>query len=172
MFTGNRSSVLRFGVLILALLLFGIAKANQGVAADIDENSEQQESLDVQYARAHLRLDKIDLDRFMEEHRRGPDVLPKAAGEELRRHVAVDEEQLKQALKGPDGDLHQIYVRSAKIALELAEADLKRKQKAHDQFPSRIQAMEVKRAEAVLDVIKLHVKITNAKESSRSRFSS
>jgi hypothetical protein len=71
-------------------------------------------------------------------------------------------------LKGGEGDLHQIYVRSAEIALELAEADLQRKQKAYQALPDKTQVAEVKRAEAVLEVVRLQVEITKEKESALS----
>jgi hypothetical protein len=86
----------------------------------------------------------------------------------VRKHVAIDEEQLRVALQGADGLVHQVYIRSAKVAVELAEADLQRKQAAYQTLASKFTSLEVDRAAAVLEVAKLHLEITEKKEASLS----
>lgn len=163
-------TVIRIGLLIFSFLAGSLMTTTFGdkpTFVSTDEAAEQ-ESLEVRYSRAHVRLAKMDLRRFLAVRARNPDALPREAGEDLQKHLAIDEEQLKQTLKGPDADLHQIYVRSAEIAVELAKRDLARNQEAYQQLPNRHQAFEVERAEAVLDVAKLHLEITKSKESSLS----
>ena len=155
--------------LIFAAVAFSVpaALADEPVASPSDQ-TEEQESLDVRYARAHLRLANLDLLRFLEVQKEHSDALPIEAGADLKRHVAIDEEQLKQALKGPDGDLHEIYMRSAKLAVELAKRDLQRKQKAFEEFPTDEQAFAVKRAATVVELTQLQLQITLSKRSAMS----
>lgn len=166
MFTLGQKSILRTAVFMIGIFAaLPIAKAvDPPVAGDVSK----KESMDVRYARAHLKLAQLDLRRVMEEHKRVPDLLPVTVIENLKRHVAIDETQLEQALKAPDGNLHEIYLRSAKVAVELAEADLKRKQKSYEQSPSTRSSLDVERAVAVVEVAKLHLEITEAKQSSLS----
>jgi hypothetical protein len=72
-------SISRFA-LILGSLLCGFASADEPAAVQ-DNDSKQQNSLEVRYARAHLRLAKFDLYRFLEEHQRHPELLPVSGAE-------------------------------------------------------------------------------------------
>ena len=155
--------------LILAAVALSVpATMADEPAASPSDQTEEQESLDVRYARAHLRLANLDLLRFLEVQKEHPGALPIEASADLKRHVAIDEEQLKQALKGPDADLHEIYMRSAKLAVELAKRDLQRKREAFEEFPNDEQAFAVKRAETVVELAQLQLQITLSKRSAMS----
>jgi hypothetical protein len=153
---------------ILGSLTLASANADQPTSAKVGDGSQEQESVNVRYARAHLTVAKLDLRRAMEVDKQMPNLLPISAMESLKRHVAIDKEQLKQALESPDGNFHDIYIRSAKNAVALAEADLKRKQEVRDKMPGRVTEYDAERAKAVLEIAKLHLEITNGKESSLS----
>lgn len=155
-------------VATIALLSIQAVAQNPTSPSDRPEQLTEGESLDVRFARAHLRLAKIDLYRFLEQHQQNPNLLSNVVGEELQRHVAIDSEQLRQALLGDEGDLHQIYMRSADVAVELAKRDLQRKQRAYEQFPSETQEWAAKRAEAALEVMKLQAEMTRSKKSAYS----
>ncbi len=156
----------RLSVAIVFLVsLFSLASAEQPTPAQVEDQSTEQESLDVRYARALLKLAKLDLNRFLAAQRRFPNLLPIEAGADLERHVAINEEQLKQAIKGSDGDTHQIYIRSALNAVENAEKDLKRKREVYKQFPTKTQAFAVQRAEAALELAELRLEITRTKQA-------
>lgn len=135
---------------------------------DLTERSSDLESIDVRYARAHLELAKVDLRRAHAIAAEFPTVDFARELENLKRHVDVDEEQLTQAKRFPDGNLHQIHIRGAEVAVELAESDLQRKQKAHEILPTHWSAIDVERAAAVAKVAKLNLERTRAQEASLS----
>ena len=134
----------------------------------LTERSSDSESIDVRYARAHLELAKLDLRRAQAIADEFPTVDFSRSLEGLKRHVDVDEEQLTQAKKFPDSDLHQIHIRSAEVAVELAESDLQRKRKAHKILPTLWSAIDAERAAAVAEVAKLNLERTRAQEASLS----
>lgn len=135
---------------------------------DLTERSSDLESIDVRYARAHLELAKVDLRRAHAIAAEFPTVDFARELENLKRHVDVDEEQLTQAKRFPDGNLHQIHIRGAEVAVELAESDLQRKRKAHEILPTHWSAIDVERAAAVAKVAKLNLERTRDQEASLS----
>jgi hypothetical protein len=154
---------------ILAVSALSLASADQPqVTGNGSPASREQESLEVRYARAHAKIANLDYLRFLKARENFPESLPLAAGADLKRHVAIDEEQLKQAMKGPDADIHEIYIRSAKLGVELAKRDLQRKRKASQQFPGELQALAVQRAEAVAELAQLHLEVTLKKKAAIS----
>lgn len=154
-------------IMILGSLTLASANADQPTTAKVGDRSQEQESLNVRYARAHLALAKLDLRRAMEMDNQIPNFYPISAMESLRRHVAIDQEQLKQAKQAPNGNFHDIFVRSAEASLKMAKADLRRKQKAREKMPDATSIYEEKRAEAIVEIAKLQLEITNDKESSQ-----
>ena len=169
MFTLGTTSIARFGILVIGVFAVPlIASADPPTATPLDDGTKQEESVEVRYARAHLKLAQLDLERLLAEDKRHPGVLPARMIDSVRKHVAIDKEQLRVALQGPDGLVHQVYIRSAKVAVELAEADLQRKKEASKKLPGKLTEIEAERAAAVLDVAKLHLEITEKKEASLS----
>jgi hypothetical protein len=153
----------------LAVASMSIARGDDPVSPSAPQ--EATESLDVRYARAHLELAKLDLLRALAIEKRTPDVLPGIALENLDRHVAIDQEQLKQAALGGDGNLHEIYLRTAEHSVKTAEADLARKQASFKRMPTDLGALDVKRAAALVKLAKLHLEKTHKQEVSLSSLS-
>ncbi len=149
--------------------MFGVSRSvADEPTQDLTERSSDSESIDVRYARAHLELAKLDLRRAHAIADEFPTVDFSRSLEELKRHVDVDEEQLTEAKKFPDGNPHQIHIRSAEVAVELAESDLQRKRKAHEILPTLWSAIDAERAAAVAKVAKLNLERTRAQEASLS----
>ncbi len=171
--SGYTSYVVRRSFLA-ALILGAVVSVGEAVAQDVPPKStsepekQQSESLDVRYARAHLKIANLDLRRALVEYERRPDVISMTAIERLRKHVAIDEEQLKQTLKSPDGNLHAIYLRSAKIAVDMATADHERKKARYETHPNEYTKMDVERAAAMIDLTKIQLEVTQSKTSSLS----
>jgi len=161
----HRLSVFLVGVFVLTV---ATTNADQPTAATTADQNEDQESLSVRYARAHLTLANLDLQRAMDVDKRYPNILPAAALESLKRHVEIDRAQLKQAQEAPYGNFHDIYTRSAQNAVAMAEADLKRKREVFARMPDNTTKYDAERAEAVLEIAKLHHEVTDEKESSIS----
>jgi hypothetical protein len=163
---------------LLAAITLGIIGRTGGELAMADEPPQisakapsDAESLDVRYARAHLELAKLDLRRAREIFSRYPQAMTVRTIENLEKHIAIDEEQLKQAKKTPDGSLHRIHVRGAEVALELAQADLKRKRMVFEKMPSTMAQLDVERAAAVAKVAMLNLERTKAQQASLSSLS-
>lgn len=166
LFAGNPGRLL-----LCASLLWAVGVAPRTVTAQDVEKKEpagESESLDVRFARAHLVLAKADLKRALELNKRFPNSVPLAALENYRKHVAIDEELLQQALEGSDGHVHKIYMRAAEISEQIAKDDLSRKRKTLKDFPSEMSELDVERAEAVLAVAQLNRMRTAKQEASLS----
>jgi hypothetical protein len=124
------------------------------VHADQSENektpSEKHatESIDIRYARAHLRLAKLDLRRAVENNQRVPGMLSGTMIEKLRQSVVIAEEQLKQAMKGSKAQLHEIHLRSAETATTIAYANFQRIRSLHEKLPQSFLDIDVERARA------------------------
>ena len=62
--------------------------------------------------------------------------------------------------------MHEIYIRGAKAAVELADADVQRKQVIFNSFPDEFHVLELDRSIAVAKVAKLSLERTATKKSS------
>ena len=129
-------------------------------------NQEQEESLEVRYARAHLDLAKLDLKRAEYWNRQIPDVVSARTLDYLKKHVQIDAEQLRQTQQENYADVQQIYLAGAKAAVELAEADVARKQLSLKKTGGTYAALELDRAVAVLNVAKLNYERTASQQDS------
>jgi multidrug resistance efflux pump len=125
-----------------------------------DKNAVEEESLEVRYARAHLELAKLDLERAKAWNKRVPNVFSQRTIDYLRKHVEIDEEQLKQAMRPDYSDVHEIYVRTAKAALDIAEADVARKAEGYKELRDPYTALELDRAVAFAHAARLNLERT------------
>jgi hypothetical protein len=148
-----------------------IATADPPATSTSSFDPAAKESLDVRHARAHLELAKLDLRRAQEWNKRIPGLFSARTMDYLRKHVEVDSEQLKQNVGREYADVHEIYIRGAKAVIELANAEVQRKQAifklAHDDY----NALELDRAIAVAKVAKLNYERTVAQKDSTHTFS-
>jgi hypothetical protein len=134
------------------------AKDKKAVAED--RNAAEEESLEVRYARAHLELAKLDLERAKAWNKRIPNLFSERTIDFLRKHVEIDEEQLKQAMRPDYMDVHEIYIRTAKAALDLAEADVARKAKSYKAEHDHYSSLELDRAMALAQAARLNLERT------------
>lgn len=157
-------------VLVAAGFLLSLSLINAGQPKSDEPSTEPNagESVRVRYARAHLELAKMDLRRAMELNMRMPNVLPLGTIDALRRHVEIDEEQLKQYLKGENADLHGICVRSAEAAVEVAEANLKRERAIAERLGGASSGLDVEHAVVVAKLAKLNLERMRTEENSKS----
>jgi multidrug resistance efflux pump len=141
--------------LIAGGFLFGLSllRADPSKA----EKPATDENLQVRYARAHLELAKLDLRRVTELNKRVPHAVSAGTIDECQRHVEIDEEQLKQYLKGDKADIHGIFVRRAEIEVELAEANVQRQREVHVEFGTASSELELERSQLVAQLAKLHL---------------
>ena len=128
--------------------------------------SAAEESLNIRHARAHLELAELDLRRALQWNKRIPDLFSDRTIAYLRKHVEIDGEQLSQSIAHQNPDAHEIYIRGAQAAVELADADVQRRQAIYKSFPDNFHALELDRAIAVAKVAKLSLERTVAKKGS------
>lgn len=150
------------------LLSWSLIDAGQPKPEKPPAESSADESVRVRYARAHLELAKMDLRRAMELNVRMPNVLPLGTIDALRRHVEIDEEQLKQYLKGENADLRGIYIRSAEAAVKIAEANLKRDRAIAERLGDTSSGRDVEHAMVVAKLAKLNLERIRTEETSQS----
>ena len=168
MLSQRRIPLRGFCLLVAISVVAGTAQGQESKAESDLPAKQQEESLDVRFARAHLKLARVDLRRAIELNRRYPGTVPIVAIENYRKHVELDEEMLKQATQATDGHVHSIYLRAAQIATEIAEEDLARKRRAWKLSPTKINELNVERAEAALEVARINRLRTESQESSLS----
>ncbi len=133
-------------------------RTGERIAAEV--RGAEEESLEVRYARAHLELAKLDLERAKAWNKRIPNVFSDRTIDFLQKHVEIDEEQLKQAMRPDYADVHEIYVRTAKAALDIAEADVARKAKSYKKEHDRQSGLELDRAMAFANAARLNLERT------------
>lgn len=153
---------------LLALVcLFGLGYQSNAVGqppADQTDASEQEESLEVRYARAHLELAKLDLKRAQYWNRQVSDSVSDKTLAYLQKHVEIDQEQLEQSKQGNLANVHQMYIRGAEASLEWAEAQLARRQRAFKEVGGTLSAIELDRAIAVVNVARLNLERTRMQQ--------
>jgi hypothetical protein len=176
-FDGENKDMMNFdrssGWLAVAIISYAvttdpcsIAKADPPATKTPSIEPAAEESLDVRHARAHLELAKLDLRRAQEWNKRLPHLYSARTMDYLRKHVEIDREQLKQIVGRQYADVNEIYVRGAKAAVELADADVQRKQVMFKLAPDDYNALELDRAIAVAKVAKLNYERTAAQKNS------
>ncbi len=133
--------------------------AFSNLSADPPPNSQAGtvESLDVQYARAHFELAKLDLQRALDINRQSPRLLSERTIGNLRKQVEVDREKLTQVQQGADVNVHDVWVRAAEVGLEIALEDLDRRRAVFDQSPDDQSRFDLDRARAVVRVAKINL---------------
>jgi hypothetical protein len=125
-----------------------------------EAHAAEEESLEIRYARAHLELAKLDLERAKAWNQRIPNVFSERTLDFLRKHVEIDQEQLKQAMRPDYVDIHEIYVRTAKAALDIAEADVARKAATYKKERDNYSGLELDRAMALAQAARLNLERT------------
>jgi hypothetical protein len=148
-----------------------IANADQPQGVLTSSESNDDETIEVRYARARLGLAKLDLRRAIEWNKRVPNLLSTATIEKLRQHVVLHDEQLKQCLRGENTDFHEVCIRSAEIALVIAKADVTRTRAIHERMPSASTELDVERALAVATIAELNLEKTRTEKTSQSLLS-
>lgn len=151
---------------VVAPHTWSIVNADPPPTKPTSSESVAVESLDVRHARAHLELAKLDLRRAQAWNKRMPGLFSERTIAYLRKHVEIDGEQLSQSMAQQNADVHDIYIRGAEAAVELADADVQRKQAIYKSFPDDYHAIELDRSIAVAKVAKLSLERTVAKKSS------
>ncbi|MCF7962161.1 MAG: hypothetical protein K9M08_15600 [Pirellula sp.] len=138
-----------------------IAKADQPKSDSAAANPVQNESVDVRLARAHVKLAKMDLRRAQEANERIQNLYSAEYLEMLKLHIAIDEAELEQCLKGEDDDLHKACVRSAEASLTVAEANLRRTRAFYQLMPTTGSDLAAERAGLVAELAKLNLERAN-----------
>jgi hypothetical protein len=77
--------------------------------------------------------------------------------EKLHLHVAIDETELEQSLRGQDEDAHEVCIRGAEASVKIADADVKRARAARKLSPSSDAALDLQRAELVAEIATLNL---------------
>jgi hypothetical protein len=156
----------------LVLAWNGVGVFAQSPEARTNEDvAEADENLEVRYARAHVKLAMLDLKRAEYWNKMIPNMISARTIDFLRKHVEIDLEQLRQSQQEDYADVHQIYMRGAKAAVDLAEADVARKQAASKAAGDAYNTLELDRALAVADVARLNLERTKSQDRSMQTIS-
>lgn len=120
----------------------------------------QEENFEIQLAKAHVALSKLDLERALAANSREAGVISGEEIDKLKLHVEFDEAYLNQLLEHKTLDTHQAGVSAVRgwveASVKLAETDLKRVSGVNQLAPSPANALNVERAKLVLEIANLN----------------
>lgn len=128
------------------------------------EQPAEKESAEIRFAKAHLRVAEMDLQRLVQLQARNPNVFNTGTTDDLKRHFIVDQLQLEQAMKGAEANSHDLYMKTAKLGVEYAKGELKRKQQLHAKYDTEKTKFEVERAKLVVDMAEAQLELTSEKK--------
>lgn len=134
-----------------------VVHADQPESEKTPSEQHAMESVDIRFARAQLRLAKLDLRRAVEINERVPGMLPVTMIEKIQQSVVIAEEQLKQAMKGSKAQLHEIHLRGAETAAKIANSNFQRIRSLREKLPQSFRAIDVERARARAEVANLNL---------------
>lgn len=143
---------------------------NQAIAANPTkpESSGEVEAIEVRYARAHLEMAELDVERALAWNQRIPNLFNDRELDNLRKHVVVNQEQLKQSLRGYDSSVYQVVLRTAEATLKACESEVARRKSRYQEMPNRFNALELDHAQVQLKVAKLNLQRTRLQKDSVS----
>ncbi|MFV2066319.1 MAG: hypothetical protein ACC645_05015 [Pirellulales bacterium] len=114
-----------------------------------------KESVRVRYARAYLKLAKMDLRRAMDANRKFARMHSAGLVERLRQNVKIAEEQLRQVLKGDAGKLHEVHLRQTEAAVKIAELELQQAVVLSKRAPAAVRRGELERLRVAAEIARL-----------------
>ena len=142
-----------FGYLTVRFAAPGVAQTKDDVSVSRNAASEKQE-LDVQYAKAYLRLVEATLARYEETNRRQPNTMRRGVIQALEENVRKAKERVQLAER--DETHHaDIYVASAEARLRSSEESLRKAETANLQRRRTISKTEVARLKAEVELAQL-----------------
>jgi len=136
-------------------LVFAASTSAFGQAASAPPADETDESLDVRYARASLRLAEMDLQKAVDANKRFGRTLPPYAIEPLRAVVKIAEKQLQHVLHKDAETLHQVHLAIAEAKVTTAEAELERALAVNKQSSGLFSDTEIERLRQAAEVARL-----------------
>jgi len=113
------------------------------------------ENLNVRYARAYLKLAKMDLQKVLDMNSHVPGTFPDVVVEPLRQVVRIAESQLQQALNGNGGGRQNMDLHNVEAAVMVAETRLQQATAANKRMPGSFDEGEVERLRLGAEVARL-----------------
>ncbi len=118
-------------------------------------SDEAKESVSVRYARAYLKLAVMDLRQAVDANRKFARTYSAGFIERLRQNVGIAEEQLRQALKGDEGRLHEVHLRQTEAAVTIAELELQQTLAISERVPAAVREGELERLQIAAEMARL-----------------
>lgn len=124
----------------------------QSTAAEAKHDS--SESVDVQLAKARLKLAKVELERALTANER-VQIYTEVTLELLRRNVDICEARLEALSSSKDAPLHTAHLRELESNLKIEELEWKNAVTLHQRLPSSFDASYVDAARLRVEVARL-----------------
>ncbi len=137
----------------MAALWRGSAQGGEGPAAE----QKGEESPNVRYARAALRLAQVTLQEANEANQRMPKTVPETDVSRLDQNARLAELQLKAALDPSIHGFHGENLLLAESAIKVAEADYQKALQANKKFPGAVGKSKLERLRLEVEVSRLHL---------------
>lgn len=117
----------------------------------------KNEPIDVRFARAHLRLAQLTLQKAQDMNKRTRGTLSNDLIQLFADEVDVARVELETALKSDGLDQYASWIRRSELLVRVAETKLKRASEANRISPGTISALDIERFRLGLEVAQLRL---------------
>jgi hypothetical protein len=121
-----------------------------------DKDRQTEQELDVQYAKAYLKLVEATLAKYQETNRRSPNTIRRGVITAIEENVRTAGDRVKLAESDDVSDA-QIYVSSAEARLRASQESLRKAESVNLQRPGTIGAPEVARLKAEIELGEMRI---------------
>ncbi len=159
-----KTRLVRMGLLICGALL-GIAgydawatAQDEPATADQPADDSKQDDLHVRFARAHVQLIQLEIQKAQEANARVPSTIPPFMLEQMQGQLAYAQGRLNQAL-GKSEEGTNPYYQLADFKLRVAQDNLRKAEIANRMNPNTVSPVEVARRKAAVEVEQLRLEM-------------
>ena len=131
--------------------------AAQAPAEAAPARSDVERDLDIRCAQARLKYIEATQERFADINRRVPNSIRRGVMQSLNDAVRDANERIKLAEGTSEANYAEVYVSSAEAQLKTAEEALAKANAANSRSPNAVNATEVNRLKAEVDLGKMRV---------------
>jgi len=130
------------------------AKSN-AATSDSHSGAATQQKLNIRYARASLRLARINLDQAIDSNRRIPRSVASTEVERLQELVKLSEDRLRQEMKAGESDQANMRIRTAAANADVATAELRKAESANRNLPGAVSDRDLERLRVTAELAQI-----------------
>lgn len=161
----NRRWIIVAGLALGAILMANLASplaaqqkegAAQNDKKNADQDKQKEKDLDIQYAKAYLKLMEATLAKYEATNRKLPNTIRPSVMQAIQETVREARERVGLAQNDDTSDV-EIYVSGAEADLRASQEALKKAEAANLQYSDTVSPEEVARLKAEVEVAKIRL---------------